>query len=202
MAAFYVETIRHRMEHGPYYLGGWSMGGTIAWEMSRQLRDDGERVAFLALIDTYAPPPRSRRREDEMMDDASVLRRFARDLGLLEELDGPSLESVLQQARRCGLLDENYDLERIDLLFRLFKNNMSLIYKYSSCRTVDVDRIVLFRAQDDFRRGLDVSLGWSHWTAGNLEIRETPGNHFSLLHEPHVRELAEMLRSDLSLTER
>ena len=51
---------------GPYHLIGFSMGGTIAWEMAGQLHDAGEQVAFLALLDLAAntsrgPHPRSRR---------------------------------------------------------------------------------------------------------------------------------------------
>ena len=37
---------------GPYRLGGWCMGGVVAYEMARQLQEDGERVGTLALIDS------------------------------------------------------------------------------------------------------------------------------------------------------
>jgi pimeloyl-ACP methyl ester carboxylesterase len=56
MAAHYVAEIRDLQPHGPYYLGGWSFGGAIAFEMARQLQAAGERVAFLALFDTWGRP--------------------------------------------------------------------------------------------------------------------------------------------------
>src|SRR6185295_8011629 len=41
--------------NGPYHLGGWSMGGAIAFEMARRLRAAGEEVALLAMLDVGAP---------------------------------------------------------------------------------------------------------------------------------------------------
>lgn len=52
MAGLYVQDIRKIRPHGPYFLGGYCMGGSIAFEMARQLQAQGEVVALLALIDT------------------------------------------------------------------------------------------------------------------------------------------------------
>ena len=52
MAAHYLEEIRELQPHGPYLLGGWSMGGTVAFEMAQQLRAQGEATALLVLIDS------------------------------------------------------------------------------------------------------------------------------------------------------
>ena len=54
MAAHYLQELRTVQPHGPYYLGGLSFGGWVAYEMAQQLRADGEQVGLLALIDTYA----------------------------------------------------------------------------------------------------------------------------------------------------
>ena len=51
MAALYVQ-IRTVQLHGPYYLGGYCLGGTIALEMAQQLTNQREEVALLALFDT------------------------------------------------------------------------------------------------------------------------------------------------------
>jgi len=55
MASDYVSLLRERIPQGPYRLGGPSMGGLVAYEMARQLVAAGERVALLALFDTYGP---------------------------------------------------------------------------------------------------------------------------------------------------
>lgn len=52
MAACYVKEIRTLQPKGPYFLGGYCMGGTIALEMAQQLRGQGQEVALLALMDT------------------------------------------------------------------------------------------------------------------------------------------------------
>ena len=55
LAALHVEAIRHRQPHGPYRLLGWSVGGVIAHEISRQLTAAGERVERLILLDPRMP---------------------------------------------------------------------------------------------------------------------------------------------------
>jgi phthiocerol/phenolphthiocerol synthesis type-I polyketide synthase E len=52
MAALYVSEIRRVQPHGPYFVGGYCMGGTVAFEVAQQLRREGEPVALLALFDT------------------------------------------------------------------------------------------------------------------------------------------------------
>jgi phthiocerol/phenolphthiocerol synthesis type-I polyketide synthase E len=61
MAALYVKEIRRKQPRGPYFLGGYCMGGTVAFEVAQQIQAQGERVALLALFDTMnwskIPPP-------------------------------------------------------------------------------------------------------------------------------------------------
>ncbi len=55
MAEHYLAEIRRLQPEGPYYLGGHSAGGLVAFEMAWRLRAQGERVALVALFDTWAP---------------------------------------------------------------------------------------------------------------------------------------------------
>jgi amino acid adenylation domain-containing protein len=57
MAAYYIEALRRVQPSGPYYLGGWSFGGLVAFEMAQQLLSSGHQVALLAILDTLAPVP-------------------------------------------------------------------------------------------------------------------------------------------------
>jgi phthiocerol/phenolphthiocerol synthesis type-I polyketide synthase E len=52
MAALYVKEIRAIQPYGPYFLGGYCGGGTLAYEAAQQLRTAGENVSLLALFDT------------------------------------------------------------------------------------------------------------------------------------------------------
>ncbi len=55
MAADYLALVRQVQPHGPYYLGGYCLGGVVAFEMGRQLRAAGETVALVAIFEGYAP---------------------------------------------------------------------------------------------------------------------------------------------------
>jgi aspartate racemase len=53
MAEAYIEEIKKVQPSGPYYICGYCMGGTVALEISQQLKSKGEKVAFLSLLETY-----------------------------------------------------------------------------------------------------------------------------------------------------
>jgi aspartate racemase len=53
VARNYVNEIRQVQPRGPYLLGGYCLGGTIALEMAQQLIDAGESVGLVALIEDY-----------------------------------------------------------------------------------------------------------------------------------------------------
>ncbi|HZW34326.1 MAG TPA: amino acid adenylation domain-containing protein, partial [Isosphaeraceae bacterium] len=57
MAAHYIDAMRTVQPAGPYHLGGWSLGGLVAYEMARQLTAQGQPVATLAVLDAHAPSP-------------------------------------------------------------------------------------------------------------------------------------------------
>jgi amino acid adenylation domain-containing protein len=55
LAREYVNIIRRAEPHGPYRIAGMSFGGIVAYEVAQQLRDAGEEVTFLGLIDAILP---------------------------------------------------------------------------------------------------------------------------------------------------
>lgn len=55
MAEEFLTHIRMVQPHGPYYVGGYSMGGVVAYEMAILLREQGEDVGLVVLLDTQAP---------------------------------------------------------------------------------------------------------------------------------------------------
>ena len=52
MAAHYIKEIRSVQAHGPYQLAGYCLGGTLAFEMAKQLTDTGEKVELLATFNS------------------------------------------------------------------------------------------------------------------------------------------------------
>lgn len=55
IATHHVRTVREVQPEGPYYLGGWCLGGVIAYEVARQLAAQGQTIGLLALIDSVNP---------------------------------------------------------------------------------------------------------------------------------------------------
>lgn len=55
MAAYYVHIIKSVQLNGPYELGGYSLGGLIAYEVTRQLQELGDMVKSIVMLDTLAP---------------------------------------------------------------------------------------------------------------------------------------------------
>ena len=55
VSTLYKEEVRRRQPEGPYYLGGWSAGGIVAYEVALQLMREGASVARLVLLDSPCP---------------------------------------------------------------------------------------------------------------------------------------------------
>jgi thioesterase domain-containing protein len=82
MAASYAAAVVAERPEGPIHLGGWSLGGLVAFEMARQLSKAGREVATLAVFDAPAPtatPPKA----------PAALKTIAREAAALELL-GPA----------------------------------------------------------------------------------------------------------------
>ncbi|HLP58499.1 MAG TPA: thioesterase domain-containing protein, partial [Candidatus Deferrimicrobium sp.] len=55
LAAQYIKAIKKIQPTGPYFIIGWCVGGTVAFEMNRQLEQSGEKPGTLCLVNAYAP---------------------------------------------------------------------------------------------------------------------------------------------------
>ncbi len=193
-AARYLEAIRDVRPVGPYALGGWSMGGALAFEMARQLEAQGEEVALLALMDSGFP---ARGRVDE----ADLQLRFLRDLvGLAsgekisqEDLPCSALDlgfgELVERLRFEGRIWPDLDPERVRDLFSIFRANVRKLQGYQP-RTFG-GALLYFRSADSLDgAGGDLTRGWRAWARGIVEVQLVPGDHYSMLREPHVRPLA------------
>jgi amino acid adenylation domain-containing protein len=210
LAALYIRDIQRVRPGGPYLLGGWSMGGLIAFEMARQLNQQGESVGMLALFDTHLPP-QNREAIDER-DELPALIRFAADMSRLIGKDQGDLQEqfcsldvnqqramLLDALKRDGVLAEDAPGEEMDELLSVFTRNATAVDRY--CLQPGQQRIILFRAAEaDAPEQL--AQQWGRWAAGGVELCLTPGDHYSMLRRPNVSSVAERLKSYLQLSER
>jgi thioesterase domain-containing protein len=205
MAQLYIEALRSVQPEGPYDLGGWSMGGVVAYEMARRLRQQGHKVDNLILIDVAAP---SKNRAPQASDRASLLMSFARDLGLppgridlpqrkLNQM-GPDeqLKYILREARDADLIDPDLGFQQISQLLKVFENNVRAVGDYVP--QASPGNLTLLVASERLTKPVeDATLGWGSLVAGGVEVKVVPGDHYSIMREPHVKILAARLRECL-----
>jgi amino acid adenylation domain-containing protein len=206
MAAHYVELMRGTQPEGPYYLGGWCTGGMVAFEMARQLRELGQRVALLALLETDFPTSDRKEREVDLV---RLMAMFAKKRGLelaTERLVRLSPEEqfaeMMNQAEQANFspseLEGFAELPRIYGEFApIAKANARLTRKY--VLKPYPDRAVFFQSSDGHvpEGHPDPTIGWRQLVT-DLAVYPVPGNHNAMLREPHVRVLAETLAACLN----
>jgi thioesterase domain-containing protein len=202
MAAVYIEELRAVQPEGPYQLGGWSLGGLIAFEMAQQLRDRGQNLHPLILLDTHLPDPRLL---PERLGARSLLGALALQIGVdpgllgavQEELgDLPAadqLAPLLEYAHRAAVVPADFTLQDLRHLFAVFVANLRAAARYQP-RPLDAS-IALFAASvtPPGDQGLAPEL-WRPFAGRGLEVVAVPGDHYSMLQDPHVEVLARRLR--------
>ncbi len=75
----HLHTLRTQQAHGPYYLFGYSLGGTLAQGIAARLREQGEEVAFLGLLDTWPPEMQNWAEKEANGLDPEVLAEIERE---------------------------------------------------------------------------------------------------------------------------
>ena len=102
MAAYYIQALQTVQPTGPYLLGGWSMGGVVAFEMAQQLHAQGQRVALLALLDSRIPTPDETFPEEDAEAILLVERYFGISFGPMESLAELSKDEQLALCAGTG----------------------------------------------------------------------------------------------------
>jgi thioesterase domain-containing protein/NAD(P)-dependent dehydrogenase (short-subunit alcohol dehydrogenase family) len=202
MAALYREAICRAQPTGPIYLGGWSAGGNIAFEMARQLQRAGRHLALFVLLDTSARYPDSDAADAAVLEGGihALVRFLGSDLGQpLEELEKMSGDEKFRHLLRRAEAVDSDGAPSDHLEGRVFEvlqatGQALKAYKPRACSIPTV----LFRAAEQPPWAPPGStLGWNEWIKGPLEVREVPGDHYTMVRKPHVQALAEQLRVQL-----
>lgn len=209
MARSYVNAIRRVQPRGPYYIGGWSLGGIVAFEMARQLRAEGAGVASLVLLDSAAvcgggvmsELPRETLYEAFMWE---LLRSRRGPVSVVEQVPGGSedeaLDFILARAVEDGVLPQGGSRELVRRLFDVFRGGIMAVDQYRP-QALDV-AVTLLRASNPLPDVLrpahdhagslygDATNGWARYATGTLRVTETPGDHLSMIEPPNAAVLA------------
>ncbi len=208
MAAQYMKEIRTVQPHGPYFLGGYCLGGAIAFEVAQQLRAKGEHIALLALFDTMHW---SKVRPPSIWDETYYIgQRSAFHVANFLSLDSESKAHFFSE--KVNALRSRLPVWGSMLLSR---------FPINSRETVSESRVLgeIWQANEraylsyipqpypgkvtDFRplkqyRGLhNPDLKWDRLAEGGQEVVVLPVNAPSMLFEPFVKHLAAALRRSM-----
>ncbi|HEX3639853.1 MAG TPA: thioesterase domain-containing protein, partial [Ktedonobacteraceae bacterium] len=191
MAAQYLTAIREVQAEGPYYLGGWSFGGVVAFEIAQQLNRQGEEVALLTMFDTTAPGT-----ENKLLSDKEIKEILTRDLSLHAMSDGnDALRSMLERAKADCVVPPSFELPDVQRFLSLFSQHMKAAQNYSPDPWTG--KVILFEARERLPNQVaDASSGWV-MLSQSVDRYIIPGNHYSMLRAPNVKSLAEQLRQHL-----
>ncbi|MGA2620659.1 MAG: alpha/beta fold hydrolase [Thermoguttaceae bacterium] len=184
LAGEYVAALRRVQPQGPYALGGWSVGGVLAFEMAQQLRAAGQQVSPLAILDSGV-----------LYACALIAIIFPKgQLGALDLLRMPPHEQLAEFRRRSAparLIPDNAGDELATRIMRLFTSNMRAMVLYRP-QAYD-DTITLFQAAESLvKPRFEPRREWRQ-VCRQVAVQRVPGNHLTMIHEPHVRPLAEQL---------
>ncbi|HET6364287.1 MAG TPA: amino acid adenylation domain-containing protein [Nitrospirota bacterium] len=207
MASHYIAEIRSVQSSGPYFLGGASFGGTVAFEIAQQLTQQGEKVAFLVLFDSVGPGARGYRYWR-----TSLKIRLS---GVQGEAQSQQIPLPLFLPKRIGRYLSNR-LRTLRLgFFRLAKRPIPLElreeYLFRSHNTI-LKRyiphpypgpITLFRGPAGNRwPHNDPELGWKNVARGGLKIITIPVSHHEFMDPPELgSQCAKELKAAQDMTE-
>ena len=214
IASCYIEAIQTVQPTGPYLLGGHSFGGVVAFEMATQLYKQGQYVALLAMIDSFAPIL-GKKSKGINEDDAACLTDFASYIGYMcsknLEVSQETLASLTaveqlhylkERLIRVNLLPKDAEITSIRGLVQVYKASLKAYHAYLP-NGAQQTPITLFRssAVDIFESDTEEwlknpALGWNEFSS-TIDIHVVPGNHMTMMQQPHVQVLAAQLFSCL-----
>ncbi|KAL8944057.1 MAG: hypothetical protein Q9211_000722 [Gyalolechia sp. 1 TL-2023] len=196
MAASFIREMKRRQPQGPYNVGGWSAGGVMAYEIVRQLTDGGDQVDRLILIDSPSPA---------MIEPLPTsLHRFFGEIGLLGDGEGAVerlppwlLPHFAKTVEALGAYKPcRPRLKQRPRVFAIWCEDG--VCKYPTDARPDPypygHAQWLLENRSDFGAN-----GWDEYLDGaSLTARQMPGNHFTMMREPYVSRLGELLAEALS----
>jgi len=219
MAARYIQEIQTVQPQGPYLFGGHSFGGWVALEMSKQLQLKGQKIAKLLIFDTTVPHNQAIGIDwDETQWITDVAQIIGRMLNQKLEISDAKLQQLETQAQFNYLhkiLEQNgwiISIKQLQALVKIFKANCQTnyvpqnisaipisLFKASEILTVTEAGIEMERLRESLKQQAD--WGWNQYASGSVDIHVVPGDHHTMMSQPHVQVLAEKLRACLDKIE-
>lgn len=181
VAGSYIEKIETIQSHGPYHMIGWSIGGTIAFEMRRRLEEVGEggESGVLVFIDS-APPVFP-------FVEHNVAVKKSRQPG---NKKSPPLKRLIPRLEKLGEREISYYLAVV----RAFGRARDRYIPGGKIRAA-VHFISAGDAGDagNGDREMANREDWNHFCETPVTFYKVAGDHFSILEAPNVGFLADII---------
>jgi len=217
LAAHHKKELIKVQPQGPYFLAGHSFGGQVAFELARQLEQQGETVALLTILDTSAPSAD----QEDMTATWDEIDWLWTMVEVFEELSEAKLDLKKETVQSQTTLAQSYELvmqhlkqglffaptaesNQLKAIVDIYKANTHAQTHYQPQGPIKAP-IVLFRAEEQFGDTPSVhseDLDWSQYTEGEVIVKWVPGTHLTMLNAPHVKTLAAQLQTQLLLSTR
>jgi thioesterase domain-containing protein/acyl carrier protein len=205
MAACYIESIIKINPKGPYALAGFSFGGTVAFEMARQLKEQGKKVSIIALLDSHVDSSyycASLWQKKLLRYYDRTYRRLDYLIEMLTSWKGFKMRAKAKKDYILKMYFGQKDIlsEQEELTIKEFTVANGMVNKivdryHLKPQNFEVD---LFRAKDDLEYKLDAEhLGWKKAALKGVNIHNVPGNHLSIVDPPNDKVLARMIQDIL-----
>lgn len=193
MAAHYVDAIIKKNPQGPYAIAGYSFGGIVAFEMTRQLNELGKDVSLTALLDSSVDSSfyyktywqKKLVRYKEMIFSWRAFKiRLNENKYILKSFFGRNNTMIEQKVLTLEqLIEADGMIKKIIDRYQLKPQHFS---------------VDLFRSEDDMDYKVDpTNLGWKKAALKGVAIHNISGNHYDILAPPNDKELAGMLQNIL-----
>ncbi len=187
LAAEYIKAMKTVQPEGPYYLGGMCGGARIAFDMARLLEGRGDKVALLAILDTWVIENSQNRFLWNCFYYGQRIRRFfATPRGQRWRTLRSTIPNVVKRLFRSG------KTQKTAWAMAYWPSKDFIPKKLGG-------KITVFKIpKQPFFYVRDPLMGWGSRTTGEVEIRLFSGVHSFILREPHVQSLAKELRATLN----
>jgi len=218
IAARNIQTMQAFQAQGPYLIGGYSFGGLVAFEMAQQLRQQGQEIALLVILDSHSPYALERIHTTPLSPYERLARHWRRfsqqGFEYLVERWQDRMKGMASSSKAFDQLPSEDWLPKDDgtnivIQTSHFIRKVNRAAKSRYTPTIYDGKITLFRSRlgRPIPEGwkLDPLLVWRKMTSVGVEVYDVPGNHGSFMDYPNVLELAQKLnqclqnaRSDLN----
>jgi amino acid adenylation domain-containing protein len=189
----YIEELIQFKPHGPYIIGGYSIGGVIAYEMAKQIRDRGQEINLLILIDSESPHYKGKRVPGKnSFSEGNVKVEVSEKKSLITRLQSAINSKFNRSAFYLALLLQKFRFKVPPSL-----RNQYIMGVYRRARnnydpgTSDVKTVLIRSTTDNFE---DRNLGWDRYINGGFNTYEIDSDHDTIIKEPRVRELAKIIQ--------